>query len=116
MPGSDLSQPAKVTMPSSRSACITVSTESAMTSRRHQRGAHALVAHRDAVGHRDGVELDREAAGVAHALLGLLGEPVERQVAGGDLVPRRGDPTWGLPQSSSVMPMARSIARAGARS
>ena len=33
MPGSDLSQPAKVTSASSRSACMTVSTESAMTSR-----------------------------------------------------------------------------------
>ena len=33
MPGSDLSQPASRTEPSSRSACITVSTESAMTSR-----------------------------------------------------------------------------------
>ena len=33
MPGRDLSQPAKVSRPSSRSACMTVSTESAMTSR-----------------------------------------------------------------------------------
>ena len=33
MPGSDLSQPASSTDPSSRSATITVSTESAMTSR-----------------------------------------------------------------------------------
>src|SRR6059058_1454871 len=33
IPGSDLSQPAKVTRASMRSACITVSTESAMTSR-----------------------------------------------------------------------------------
>ena len=33
IPGSDLSQPANVTMPSRRSACITVSTESAMISR-----------------------------------------------------------------------------------
>ena len=33
MPGSDLSQPASSTEPSSRSACITTSTESAMTSR-----------------------------------------------------------------------------------
>ena len=32
-PGSDLSQPASMTMPSMRSACMTVSTESAMTSR-----------------------------------------------------------------------------------
>ena len=33
MPGSDLSQPARVTIPSKRSACMTVSTESAITSR-----------------------------------------------------------------------------------
>ncbi len=33
MPGSDLSHPASSTVPSSRSAIITVSTESAMTSR-----------------------------------------------------------------------------------
>jgi hypothetical protein len=33
MPGSDLSQPAKVTMASKRSACIMISTESAITSR-----------------------------------------------------------------------------------
>ena len=33
MPGSDLSHPANVTMPSSRSACMTASTESAMISR-----------------------------------------------------------------------------------
>ena len=33
MPGIDLSQPASSTEPSSRSACMTISTESAMTSR-----------------------------------------------------------------------------------
>ena len=33
IPGSDLSQPAKLTIPSSRSACITASTESAIISR-----------------------------------------------------------------------------------
>ncbi|CAB4543008.1 unannotated protein [freshwater metagenome] len=32
MPGSDLSQPANVTIPSNLSACITASTESAITS------------------------------------------------------------------------------------
>ena len=73
----------------SRSACITVSTESAMTSRLDQRRAHALVAHRDAVGDRDRVNSIGIAAGVADAELGLLGQPVERQVAGRDLVPRR---------------------------
>ena len=55
-----------------------------------QRGPHPLVAHGDAVGDGDGDELEGEAAGVAHALLGPLGQPVERQVAGGDLVPARG--------------------------
>ena len=58
-----------------------------MISRRHERAAHALVAHRDAVAHRDRHELDREAAGVADAVLRPLGQPVERHVAGRDLVP-----------------------------
>ena len=57
----------------------------------HQREVHALVAHRDAVGHRDGAELHREAAGGVHAFLDGLGQPVQRQVARGDLVPRRRD-------------------------
>ncbi len=55
----------------------------------HQRRSHALVAHRDPVGHGDGHELDRKAAGLAHADLGALGQPVQRHVAGRDLVPRR---------------------------
>jgi hypothetical protein len=81
-----------------------------------QAGAHALVTHRDAVGHRDGAELQREPAGLVHALLRRLGQPVEREVARGDLVPGRGHPICGFSQSSSPMPTARSIARAGARS
>ena len=40
---------------------------------------------------RDGAELERVAAGRVHAVLDGLGEPVERQVAGRDLVPRAGD-------------------------
>ena len=56
---------------------------------RHERAAHALVTHRDAVGDRDRHELEREAARVAHAVLGPLGQPVERHVARRDLVPRR---------------------------
>ena len=55
-----------------------------------QRGPHALVAHGDAVGDGDGHELEREPAGVADALLGPLGQPVEGEVARGDLVPGRG--------------------------
>ncbi len=63
---------------------------------RHERGPHALVAHGDPVRHGDGDELDREPAGVAHAVLGPLGQPVERHVARRDLVPRRRHPHLGL--------------------
>ena len=67
-----------------------------MISRLTSDAAHALVAHRDAVADRDRDELEREAAGVAHALLGPLGQPVERDVARGDLVPARRDTDLGL--------------------
>ena len=56
-----------------------------------QREVHALVAHRDAVGHRDRAELHREAARGEHTVLDGLREPVQRQVARRDLVPRRRD-------------------------
>ncbi|WP_166654839.1 hypothetical protein [Mycobacterium sp. BK086] len=57
----------------------------------HQREVHALMTHRDAVGHRDGAELERVAAGGVHAGLDRLREPLQRHVARGDLVPRRAD-------------------------
>ena len=47
--------------------------------------------HRDAVRDGDGAELQRVAAAAVDAFLGALGEPVEGQVARGDLVPGRGD-------------------------
>ena len=56
-----------------------------------ERGAHALGAHRDAVRHRDGVELHRRAAGLAHAFLHLGGEAPQVEVARADLGPRVGD-------------------------
>jgi hypothetical protein len=59
---------------------------------RHQREVHALVAHRDAVGDRDGAELQRVATRSVHAVLDRRRQPVEREVARGDLVPARGDP------------------------
>ena len=52
---------------------------------------HPLVAHRDAVGDRDRAELERVAAGRVHAVLDRLGQPLQREVAGGDLVPARRD-------------------------
>ena len=87
-----------------------------MISRLDQRGAHALVPHRDAVGHRDRDELEREAAGVAHALLGRFASRSSGMLHGVTSFHDDATPTCGLPQSSSVMPTARSIARAGARS
>ena len=56
-----------------------------------ERAAHALVAHRDAVGHGDRAELEGHAAGLADARLDVLGERPQRHVAGRDLVPRVGD-------------------------
>ena len=56
-----------------------------------QRRAHALVAHRDAVGDSDRAELHGEAAGVTHALLHVLGEGAQGHVARRQLVPRVGD-------------------------
>ena len=82
---------------------------------RHEGTPHALVTHRDAVADGDRDELDREAAGVADAELRPLRETVERHVARRDLVPARRDRRPGLlPQSASVIPTARSIARAPA--
>ncbi|WP_184440239.1 hypothetical protein [Mycobacterium sp. AZCC_0083] len=52
---------------------------------------HALVAHRDAVGHRDGAEFQRVAAGRVHASLDRLCQTLQRHVARRDLVPRRAD-------------------------
>ena len=56
-----------------------------------EREVHALVAHRDAVGDRDRPELEGIATGRVHAVLHGLRQSLERQVAGRDLVPARGD-------------------------
>src|SRR5690606_13809981 len=53
----------------------------------HQGEVHAFVTHGDAAGGGDRAELEREAAASVHAVLHGLGQPVQRQVAGGDLVP-----------------------------
>ena len=54
------------------------------------------------------------AAGVAHALLGALGQRSSGMLHGVTSFHDEATPTCGLSQSSSVMPTARSIARAGA--
>ena len=116
MPGSDLSHPANVTRASRRSACITVSTESAMTSRDtsdarmpswpiEMPSLTAIVVN--SIGKAPASRtpsLDRLARRASGMLQGVTSFHDEHT------------PTCALPQSSSVMPMARSMARAGARS
>ena len=59
---------------------------------------HALGSHGDAVVDRDGVELHRRAASLAHALLDGLGDLAEVEVARADLGPGVGDADDGLVQ------------------
>ena len=56
-----------------------------------QRGLHPLGAHRHPVGDGHGVELHRRAAGRPHALLDVLGEAAQVEVAGHRLGPGVGD-------------------------
>ncbi len=91
MPGSDLSQPASSTEPSRRSACITTSTLSAITSRDTSEKCMPswpieMPSDTEMVPNSIGI-----AARGEHAVLDGLGQPVQRQVARGDLVPRRAD-------------------------
>ena len=58
---------------------------------RHERGAHALDAHRDAIRDRDGVELHRRSTGRADALLHPLRQLALVEVAGHRLNPFRSD-------------------------
>ncbi len=67
----------------------TSSIESAITSREIERGAHALGAHRDAVGDRDRVELDRRAARGADAVL-----DVRRRARAGSSCTASSRSTW----------------------
>ena len=76
---------------------------------------HAVRPHRDAVRDRDRAELERRPAGLADAGLHLLGEGAEGRVAGPRSVQEWTTATSGRAISSGVRPVARSIARAGAR-
>ena len=88
-----------------------------MTSRTDERGPHALVAHRDAVGHGDGGELDAGSRRRrARPSLDRLASRSSGMLQGVTSFHDDATPTCGLSQSSSVMPTARSMARAGARS
>ena len=116
MPGRLLSQPAKVTSASSRSACITHSTESAMISRDTSEARMpswpiempsltAIVTN--SIGKPPASRMPAFAR-FANRSSGMLQGVTSFQLDA--------TPTCALPQSASVMPTARSIARAGARS
>ena len=116
MPGSDLSQPANVTMPSRRSACITVSTESAMTSRETSEKCIPSWP----------IEIPSETEMVPNC----IGNPPASITPLRDALARRSSerlhgvisfhdeaiPICGFLKSSSFIPTARSMPRAGARS
>ena len=63
---------------------------------RRQRRAHAIVPHRDTVGHRDGAEFARRAAGGRDAFLDRLRLAHQRDIARCRLVPAAGDADEGL--------------------
>ena len=116
MPGRLLSQPANVTIPSNRSACIIVSIESAMTSRLtsdarmpswpiEMPSLTAIVTN--SIG-KPSAARTPSLARFASRSSGMLHGVTSFQLDA--------TPICGLSQSASVMPTARSMARAGARS
>ena len=115
MPGRDLSQPAKVSSASNRSACMTVSMESAMTSRDTS----------DARMPSWPIEMPSDMAIVMNSTgkappartpsFDRLASTSSDMLQGVTSFHDDATPTWAFDQSASVMPMARNMARAGAR-
>ena len=110
-----MSQPARHTRASNRSACIIVSTESAISSRLTN----------DARMPSWPIEMPSDTAMVMNSMgkppaartpsLALRASRSSERLHGVTSFQEDATPTWGLPQSSSVMPTARNMARAGAR-
>ena len=71
----------------------------------HEGHAHAERSHRDAVRDRDGVELQRCAAGRQNALADVHGQLAEVVVAGTDLDPGVGDPDERLAEVAVGQPV-----------
>ena len=113
MPGRLLSQPARVTMPSNRSPCITHSTESAMISREESEARMPSVP----------IEMPSDTAMVVNSSgkppaartpsLAALARRASGRLQGVTSFHEEAMPTWERPQSPSPIPTARSMARAG---
>src|SRR3954451_14050637 len=114
MPGNDLSQPARRTEPSSRSANITVSTESAMTSRDTSEARMPSWP----IEMPSETEMEPNSSGKPPAArtpsLARLASRSRERLHGVISFQDEATPICGLSQSSSPMPTARSMARAGA--
>ena len=116
MPGSDLSQPASKTEPSRRSACITVSTESAITSRLTREKCMPSCP----------IEMPSETEMVPNCIgqpcawctpcFAALARRSSERLQGVTSFQLEAIPICGFSQSSSPIPTARSIPRAAARS
>ena len=116
MPGSDLSQPASSTEPSSRSAIITVSTESAITSRETSEKCMPswpieMPSETEIVPNSSGYP----PAACTPFLTALASRSSDR-LQGVISFQLEATPIWGLSKSSSPIPTARSMPRAAARS
>src|SRR3954451_21927758 len=116
MPGSDLSQPASSTLPSKRSANMTVSTESAMTSRDTSEACMPSCP----IEMPSDTEIVPNSSATAPAArtpsFARLANLSRDRLHGVISFQDEATPICGLSQSASVRPTARSIARAGARS
>ena len=116
MPGKDLSQPANVTMPSNRSACITASTESAIISRDTNEKCIPSCP----------IEIPSETEIVPNCIgkppaavtpfLDALANRSNERLHGVISFQEDAIPIWAFLKSSSCIPTARSIPRAGALS
>ena len=112
MPGSDLSQPARRTDPSRRSACITVSTESAITSRETKEKCMPSCP----------MEIPSETEMVPNSsgyppaawtpCFAASAKRSRDKLHGVTSLQELATPIWGFTQSSSPIPTARSIPRA----
>ena len=116
MPGRLLSQPANVTIPSSRSACITASTESAMTSRLTSEKCMPSCP----------MEMPSDTEMVPNCMgnppaactpsLAAVASRANDKLHGVISFHEDAIPIWGLAKSVSPMPTARNMPRAAARS
>ena len=115
IPGNDLSQPARPTKASKRSACIIASTESAMISRLTREAC--MPSWPMAIPSETAIDTNSKGKPPAARTpcFARWARRASGKLQGVTSFHVEATPTCGLSKSSSVMPTARSIAREGAR-